>query len=318
MVWTPTSHIMLLYLMVAVLPGLISIGLLLLVYFKDTRKHLLFLTITVVLYTLVIVLGLIMLYGDLNLSINNYLYEFILSLIHGILILAVFTISKTIINYFGLNRRLVYVYLAGTITSLFCTYPAFYRDVYFLERAGFKYWLSNSCIILAQVSWFAILAFAYLKRGDFRKTAGKHLVLLAAAVPLLIVETVLPVTGTILSVLPFGLLFSPLIYFYICVLCIIFCTQYMLKTKLPVSIDGIQSEGIDFAALREHPSLKEISKREMDVIETLFEWHTNKEIAEKLYISEWTVKTHLQNIYQKLNVKNRRSVITRIREIGGM
>jgi DNA-binding NarL/FixJ family response regulator len=38
--------------------------------------------------------------------------------------------------------------------------------------------------------------------------------------------------------------------------------------------------------------------------------YRNKEIANKLYISEPTVKTHLQHIFQKLGVKNRSQLIT--------
>lgn len=48
-----------------------------------------------------------------------------------------------------------------------------------------------------------------------------------------------------------------------------------------------------------------ISKREMEVIYLICEGYTNKQIAEKLFISIDTVKDHNSRIFQKTGVKNR-------------
>ena len=48
-----------------------------------------------------------------------------------------------------------------------------------------------------------------------------------------------------------------------------------------------------------------LSKREWEVYELLIVGHTDKEIADKLFISLNTVKTHIKKIYQKLDVRNR-------------
>lgn len=50
-----------------------------------------------------------------------------------------------------------------------------------------------------------------------------------------------------------------------------------------------------------------ISERELDVLELLARGHSNREIANKLFISVNTVKTHLSHLYEKLEV-NRRSL----------
>lgn len=48
-----------------------------------------------------------------------------------------------------------------------------------------------------------------------------------------------------------------------------------------------------------------ISKRELEVIELICEGYSNKEIADKLFISVETVKDHNSRIYLKTDVKNR-------------
>lgn len=51
--------------------------------------------------------------------------------------------------------------------------------------------------------------------------------------------------------------------------------------------------------------VKELSRREREVLDLLSQGHTNKEISAKLYICEKTVKSHLNRIFKKLEVKNR-------------
>jgi DNA-binding CsgD family transcriptional regulator len=49
----------------------------------------------------------------------------------------------------------------------------------------------------------------------------------------------------------------------------------------------------------------EISKRELEVLNLLAQGASNQEIASKLFVSLSTIKTHNQNIFEKLDVKNR-------------
>jgi LuxR family transcriptional regulator of csgAB operon len=48
-----------------------------------------------------------------------------------------------------------------------------------------------------------------------------------------------------------------------------------------------------------------LTKREKQVLELISQGKTNKKIAETLFISEFTIKSHLYNIYQKLGVSTR-------------
>ncbi len=51
--------------------------------------------------------------------------------------------------------------------------------------------------------------------------------------------------------------------------------------------------------------IAELSERERQVLRLMAEGFTNQEIAERLIVSATTIKTHVQNILQKLNVSDR-------------
>lgn len=63
------------------------------------------------------------------------------------------------------------------------------------------------------------------------------------------------------------------------------------QTKLPEEPDAI------------------LSKRELQILESLSHGNTNQQIAGSLFLSEYTVQTHIRNIYSKLHVKNKVSAI---------
>jgi DNA-binding NarL/FixJ family response regulator len=48
-----------------------------------------------------------------------------------------------------------------------------------------------------------------------------------------------------------------------------------------------------------------LSERELEVLSLLVKGRTNKQMAEQLYVSINTIKTHVKNIYCKLGVENR-------------
>jgi NarL family two-component system response regulator LiaR len=48
-----------------------------------------------------------------------------------------------------------------------------------------------------------------------------------------------------------------------------------------------------------------LTDREVQVLKLVAQGHTNKEIAEKLVVSEGTVGTHISNILEKLHLANR-------------
>jgi len=59
----------------------------------------------------------------------------------------------------------------------------------------------------------------------------------------------------------------------------------------------------------------ELSKRELEVLGLLAQGHSNQEIAAKLFVSLSTVKTHLQNLFEKLDVKRRTQAVEKARRL---
>jgi LuxR family transcriptional regulator, maltose regulon positive regulatory protein len=62
------------------------------------------------------------------------------------------------------------------------------------------------------------------------------------------------------------------------------------------------------------PLAEPLTEREQEVLHYLSKGFANKKIADSLYISIDTVKTHLKNIYGKLNVRGRQEAVTKARE----
>ena len=56
----------------------------------------------------------------------------------------------------------------------------------------------------------------------------------------------------------------------------------------------------------------ELSEREIEVLNLISQGFKNSEIADSLFVSQNTIKTHIKNIYVKLDVKNRVEAIKRV------
>ena len=73
-----------------------------------------------------------------------------------------------------------------------------------------------------------------------------------------------------------------------------FIKEFMKKKDLIKPLTDLSSE-----------KLKMLSPREMEVMELISHSMTNEEIADKLFLSPKTVKTHIRNIFAKAEIRNR-------------
>jgi DNA-binding NarL/FixJ family response regulator len=90
--------------------------------------------------------------------------------------------------------------------------------------------------------------------------------------------------------------------------------EELLNAVHMVCDGGIYFSGEAGDALKQYQRSNEtelpvLSRREKEVLELIAEGYTNPEIAEKLFISSFTVDSHRKNLIAKLNVKNTASLV---------
>jgi NarL family two-component system response regulator LiaR len=59
----------------------------------------------------------------------------------------------------------------------------------------------------------------------------------------------------------------------------------------------------------------QLSRRELEILGLLAQGHSNHEIAAKLFVSLSTVKTHIQNLFEKLEVKRRLQAVEKAKRL---
>jgi len=87
--------------------------------------------------------------------------------------------------------------------------------------------------------------------------------------------------------------------------------------KLLAAFDAPKHGGIEAipSSLHTQPLIEPLSEREIEVLALVAEGLSNRDVARKLYIAESTVKSHLNTVYRKLDVKNRTQAVTRARTL---
>ena len=59
-----------------------------------------------------------------------------------------------------------------------------------------------------------------------------------------------------------------------------------------------------------------LSPREMEVLSLLADGKSNQEIADSLFVSTNTIKTHVARLYEKLEVRRRTEAVSKARQLG--
>ena len=71
-----------------------------------------------------------------------------------------------------------------------------------------------------------------------------------------------------------------------------------------------------FSINKKELELLNLSKRELEVLQLMSEGLSNKEIADRLFVSLSTIKTHSNNLFDKMNVERRTKAIDKGKRLG--
>jgi len=90
--------------------------------------------------------------------------------------------------------------------------------------------------------------------------------------------------------------------------------EELIKAIHVVHDGGIYFSGEAGQALADYQkssknALPELTPREKEILELIAEGYTNPQIAEKIFLSQFTVDSHRKNLLAKLNVKNTATLI---------
>jgi DNA-binding CsgD family transcriptional regulator len=88
------------------------------------------------------------------------------------------------------------------------------------------------------------------------------------------------------------------------------------KEVLVIREVPVPSTSQPFALNEERLKHLGITKRELEILELIAQGMSNREIAEKLFVSENTVKTHSSRLFEKLSARRRTQAVQIGKEMG--
>ena len=147
--------------------------------------------------------------------------------------------------------------------------------------------ISNLIIIYLLV--VSIIKYSSIQKSEYKGLLKNLIISVAVFLPGIIFD----VFNT-----KYFVIFSPIFYCVISTLLLRFILKYYNKNYY---ISDVDTKDINNEFLKKY----DITKREKEIILLIIKGYNNKKIADSIFVSINTVKTHIYNIYSKLNINNR-------------
>jgi len=300
-------HLVVFWYVFVVLTGIICLTIALFLYLKIRNKLLFnfliyFSAFTVFVFSYLVVLT----YINVNLAqINFYILLSVLVVIsfsYSFLIFSILHFAHFLVYEKSDIKRYIFEILIG-ITSLIGMTSTF-NIVWSEERI---YILNNFAVSFTIVLFFLVLGYSliikllHIKNIEYERKSilKKTIIMNIIFFPGFALDFYLMQTG-------YYSLFIAIFYFCSSLLFL----NYFIK-KHNADLTTIKSID-DQQVFSNYLMQAGISKREKEIVVLILKGYSNRKIANQLFISLSTVKTHIRNIFQKLNVESRFEIVTKM------
>ena len=297
------KHFYLFFYLFSLSSGASGIILAILLYLKNKNKDILNYLTVLLLWTANILTYIFQLYLFYIIGYNNEIIN--------IIILILLNLTWSLLSYF--LPSLVYYFLKIKFNSIKRMVHILIAIFLMIRFSFFKLNINilNLIEFIQILMFYGILFYmVYVINKSINKIINKDIKnLLKLTVylqlffyPLMFIER----TPFLLKYFPYGLGFYPAFYFLCNFLWLYFVSRYLYFPE--IKIDDNYSDLDNFF------KIYSISKREQEITKHLIEGMSYKEIGDKLFISFETVKTHINNIYDKSRVKNKVGLVNLIKK----
>jgi DNA-binding CsgD family transcriptional regulator len=284
------SHFAFLFYILCLVGGFFSIGILIFIYLQKRIKLILDYALLMLSFSALLLSHTLGTYGLINLSVPAPTYILIKKIIAIVSGASVFyCMPYFFFRLFGIpfTKKINWFFILLNAVNIAC----FFYIVTISNMILFSVVLY--CIILS------IVKVREMTNFEMKSILKKYLIISAAFVPLIVFDAFLHVFPALERSLPFGIMAFPAYYLTIGAINMLFSLKYYHRLQPPGPTK------LNFGKWG-------ITRREEEVIRLLIEGKSYEDIASALTISLSTVKTHTNNIYRKLNIKNKIELVNMV------
>lgn len=294
------AQIQIAYFIITYLIGLLSFGFIAFFYFSSKEQNIKKFLYFYGGFTTITTLNFISSYMRINIeNYQNLLYYFLLYLENPVAFVSlIFTIPFYFHSFLEIkNHKNSNIFFAGLSISIFIIHNGFsFLSKQFQQMSYFPNIKNMTFLFVILYIWVLLIKTKDLPKQ--KKSFINKLVFVFLIVFLSTINDTLFLEQT-------GIKLFPLVYALIGILFArFFFSQIKSETNQIISTKILSTENDFDHFINEF----HLSARELEVIYLLVDGKSYKEIAEELFISLNTVKTHIRNIYPKLGVSSRHEI----------